>query len=148
MAGMDWDERGRRAREGLSPLHFLVGTWEGEGKSHGEPVRARLEVNLRFEDTVLEARERLLDPNGALTHEDASFYRYDVTARQIKVLQVMAHAWLSDQLVSPEPWGCRWYAGPLSPRVDYRAEGSDTLVEEVWEPDARAPSLRVVYRRS
>ena len=28
MGDMDWDERGRQAREGLADLHFLVGSWE------------------------------------------------------------------------------------------------------------------------
>jgi hypothetical protein len=147
MGPTDWDARGAAAREGLEPLRFLVGRWQGEGSSDGVSVRASLEIAPRFGDTVLEARERLEDDDGALLHEDASFYRYDPVARQIKVLQIMAHAWVTDQLVQPEDWGCRWYNGPEMPRVELRPDGPDGLLEEVWEPEARQPSVRVRYRR-
>lgn len=148
MAEMDWAERGQLAREGLAPLRFLVGSWSGSGASQSQPVAATLEVRSILQDSVLEARERLFGADGALEHEDLTFYRYDPVARQLKVIQLMAHAWVTQALVQPEPDGCRWYAGPFAPAVWLRPQGEDGLVEEVWEPGAAAPALRLVYRRA
>ena len=147
MGLISWEERGARARDGLGALQFLVGEWTGEGHSHGEPVVGRLKVWSCFGDTFLEARETLTTPSGELEHEDACFYRYDPESRVIKVTQHMAHAWTSESLVSPEPWGARWYSGPFSPRVELRPDGPDVLVESVFDPEETEPSLRVVWRR-
>ena len=42
MSELDWEERGRLAREGLDPVRFLVGNWEGAGDSDGQKVTSRL----------------------------------------------------------------------------------------------------------
>lgn len=143
-----WEDRGAQTREGLRPLYFLIGSWSGAGHSQGEPVQAHLRAALCFEETVLEVRERLTDAQGALCYEDVTFYRFDPTARQIKVLQISAPAWTSEQIVQPEPWGLRWYAGPFAPQVRIRQEGEDTLLEAVFEPDADAPVVAIRYQRA
>lgn len=148
MGVISWEERGARARWGLVPLGFLLGDWVGEGQSHGSPLRGTLSVKLCFGDTYLEGRETLHGPDGAVEHEDATFYRFDPDSGVIKVTQHMAHAWTSESLVQPEPWGARWYSGPFSPRVELRNEGPDRLVEEVYDPDEPEPSLRIVWRRA
>lgn len=148
MGVISWEERGSRAREGLLPMRFLEGTWVGEGETRGEPVRARLVVVRCFQDTYLEARETLMDASGEVQHEDVCFYRFDPENMVVKVTQHMAHAWTSDSLVQPEPWGARWYSGPFSPRVEWRLLAADRMVEEVYDPEESEPSLSITYRRA
>lgn len=143
-----WEDRGELAREGLRPLHFLVGTWTGGGAGHEGPLKATLSASLCVEDTVLMVREQNQDARGELVYEDLSLYRYDPVARQLKVLQVTAPAWLTEQLVVAEPWGCRWYAGPFAPQVVLRLDDAGALRVEVWEPEAARPAQVVSYRRA
>lgn len=147
MGVISWEERGRRAQAGLLPVRFLEGSWVGEGETRGEAVTARLEVRRCLSETYLEARETLTTGGGDLEHEDVCFYRYDPDNMVIKVTQHTAFAWTTESLVQPEAWGARWYSGPFSPRVEWRLEAVDRLVEMVFDPEEADPSLVIRYRR-
>ena len=147
---LDWDERGALCRSSIDFLRFLVGRWEGEGLTHGEAVRGRLEARLRFGDTFLHMEETLRGADGRVTHEDAAFMRYDPDAEVVRVTHYMAHGWVSEQLVRPagEGTGAFWYAGPFSPRVELRPDGPDGLVLRVMVPEQDEPDTVVRYRRA
>ena len=146
---LDWEERGRVCRAQLDFARFLVGEWQGRGHSRGEPVRARLLVRDRFAGTFLHCEESLWGPDGALSHEDAAFFRYDPDAELVRVTHYMANGWVSEQLLRPtaQAPGCFWYGGPMAPRVDLRPEGEDGLRVEVWLPEDAAPDTVILYRR-
>ncbi|MDP6933827.1 MAG: hypothetical protein QGG40_12965 [Myxococcota bacterium] len=135
-----------RARDGLQPVRFLLGSWEGDGQSFGEPLHGTLEAHARFEDTVIEVRETLYRTDGTLEHEDLCLYRLDSSGTQLLVAQVMAPGWLTDQPVTLQAGGLFWSSGPLTPRAHLRREGDD-LVEEVWFPDRDEPDVWLRFHR-
>ena len=150
----DWAEVERQARAAVAELGFLVGSWEGEGHLHGEPVRAYLHVTPAFDGTFLEATERHLDPDGRIDHEDRAFYRYVDTEKRLKVLHLMAPAWTADRVVQlheePDGSGVRamsWESGPFEPRVEWRTEGADGLVCTVRMPFTVEAASVVRYAR-
>ncbi|MCK6503803.1 hypothetical protein L6R53_10455 [Myxococcota bacterium] len=147
---LDWDERGALCRTALDFLRFLVGRWEGQGHSHGQAVRARLEGRLRCGDTILQLEESLWDADGALVHEDIALIRLDPDAELVRVTHMMAHAWVSEQLVRPFDGGpgCFWYAGPFSPRAELRPDGPDALDVVVRVPEQPEPDTALRYRRA
>lgn len=144
---MSWEQRGLMCRLALAPARSLLGAWEGEGASYGQPLRGRLEVRERFGGTWIEAAETLWDAAGAVDHEDLTLYRFDPEAGQLRALQVMAHAWSQDHVVLVEPDGLRWYHGPSSPTVRLRFAGEDRLRVEVREPEDGEIVLAMDYRR-
>lgn len=145
---MSWEERIRRTREALDPLRFLLGEWRGEGQVHGEALYGQLSVASVLGDSFLEARERLVDASGALSHEDISYYRYDVRERQLRVNQLMAGAWQAEQWVVPTEAGCRWYAGPFAAKVEFVLQSDGSLLIEIYDPEATSPSGHMTYRRA
>lgn len=145
---MAWDERLRQTREALAPLRFLEGSWQGEGTIHGESLRGQLTAASVFGDSFIEARERLFDAQGALSHEDVAFYRYDVKERHLRVTQLMAGAWQQEQWVVPTEAGFRWYAGPFAAKVEFLRQPDGSLLIEIYDPEAMVPSGRMRYRRA
>ncbi len=90
-----WDARARASIDGLAPLRFLVGRFEGQGQDHGAPIRAEAEGLLRLDGSWLELRERLREPDGTLLYEDFALYRFDPVDGQLRVMHFSARAWLS-----------------------------------------------------
>lgn len=147
MSEQDWDARTRQAQAGLTPLRFLLGRWRGAGHSHGAPISATLEVRLCLGGTFIEARETLYDADGALDHEDISFYRFDAREGHIRVRQMMAPALLSERLVLPLPdgGGVRWYEGPLGVQVFFSPTPDGGLKERVLLPLQSEPAVVIAY---
>lgn len=148
----DWTEVEARALAALEPLGFLLGTWEGEGESHGRAVRARLQVTPVLGGSFLEAVEQHLDEDGGVDHEDRAFYRWEHLEKRLKVLHLMAPAFTTDRvvrLVEEEGVvvGVRWDGGPVAPRVEWRAEGEGGLRCTVTMPYTVEPASTVRYRR-
>lgn len=143
-----WEERQRLTRSGLDLARFLVGDWEGDGTSHGLPVRGRLSVRAILGETFLEARETSLDAQGAVDHEDLALYHYDVDEGHLSVEHFMAPGWVARHHVEPLPDGpgCIWNSGPFSPRVVLRPVG-DGLVVSVWLPGEAAACTIMRYTR-
>ena len=147
---LDWDERGEICRSSLAFLHFLQGSWEGQGETHGQAVQARFEARLRFGDTFLQCEEVMRGEDGEIAHQDLAMMRYDPDAEVVRVTHYMAHGWVSEQLVRPFDGGpgAFWYAGPFSPRVELRPEGDDVLIVRVVLPEQEQPDTEVRYRRA
>lgn len=141
-----------RAREGLAPLAFLVGRWAGLGSSHGAPLRGELVVQPVLGGTFLEARERLIDEDGALDHEDIAFYRYDVEEGDLRVTHLQPPAWTAHARVEALPaadgGGVLWDSGPLQPRVLWRPFGPDRLLCAVFLPGEPEPASLMRYSRA
>ena len=144
-----WEERQRRARSGLDLVRFLVGQWEGEGTSNGEPLRGRLVVRAILGDSFLEARETLFDASGQVDHEDLALYHYDVDEEHASVEYFMAPGWVARHHVEPlgSGPGCAWTSGPFSPRVELRPDEAG-FSSSVWLPGEPVPSTVMRYRRA
>ena len=126
-----------QTRAGLARLHFLVGSWTGEGVSLGEAVRGRMVATLELSGCFLLTREQSLGPDGAVTHEDLAMYRWEAGEQTLKVRHMQVPGVIQEYHVEArdpaQPGaGVRWNAGPFSPRVVLRPEGADGLVSEVW----------------
>ncbi|NOY28150.1 MAG: hypothetical protein GXP62_19975, partial [Oligoflexia bacterium] len=91
---LDWDERGEICRSSLQFLHFLCGSWVGQGHSRGEPVQARFRARLCFEETFLQCEETLRCADGQLSHEDLAMTRYDPDGEVVRVTHFMARGWV------------------------------------------------------
>ena len=55
--------------EGLSRLRFLLGDWDGDGISHGEAIRGRLQIRGLADGGFIEQRDYLLEEE-RVVHED------------------------------------------------------------------------------
>jgi hypothetical protein len=152
MAGEGPPDDAERAQAGLAPLAWMIGTWVGVGRAHGQPVQGQLVARRILDGSFLEVRERLGDPAGGPDHEDLSFYRHDAE-RGLRVLHLMAPAHVVDREVQVLPTGpdlqcaLRWYENPFAPRVELRWDGSE-LRSEVWLPLAPAPEVVLSWRRA
>lgn len=135
-----WEARRSVARAGLAPALLLLGEWAGEGLAHGEPVQATLRVRAVLDGTQIEVWERVGE------HEDVCYYRFDVGTGQIRVLHLMAPAMVAEYAVEVALGAIEWVTPPNVPGVVCSADG-DGLLTEVWWPDAKAPEVRIRYRR-
>ncbi len=149
MAGdaSDWTARGRTTREGLLPLHFLLGDFEGTGTDAGRPVLARATGRLLLDGSWLELRERLFEPDGTLNHQDFALYRFDPVEDGLRVLHFMGRAWHSQYPIHVEAEGrLRWTTGVGGPMVILSATEAG-WTSRVRLPDQDQPSVVLDYRR-
>ncbi len=142
-----WEERGRATREGIAPLDFLVGSWNGSGTSHGQPITGKLVVRPILDGTWLEARETQFGASGAQEHADVSLYRYDPEEHRIEVIHLMAHAHKSRHPVEEVDDAFHWITGPMAPRLEIRS-CPPGLRFEVWFPFEEAASVIMDYTPS
>jgi len=137
-----WAEQGKKAHEGLQPLRFLIGVWEGAGISHGAQVHGKLTVEPILDGTWLRATEIITEAKTGTTTIDLCFYRYHAEAESLQVLQFYEHAHLSTLLVEPTASGFRWITGPMAPQLAFEQtnvgfryaaamDGQDTPVSEM-----------------
>lgn len=145
----EWQQHIEAIQAGVRPLHFLEGTWKGEGISDGQPVRGHLTARLVLGGTFLECSEELFNAAGDLDHEDRVFYRYDSENQTIRALHLQHPGWVAerhvDQLVD-QP-GIVWRGGPTLPRVQVRQIDDDTVHIAVWLPGDEDPVTHLTYRR-
>lgn len=137
---------GVRAREGIQPLLFLLGEWEGEGMDLEGPVRAFLSASLLMDGSWIQVRERLVDGAGAVQYEDMTLYRFDPVEDQVKVLHLMPQAHKMEYPVLVSGTGFRWVTGPFGAMVQVSRVG-DGWENRVVLPGETSPSLVVTYRR-
>ncbi len=141
-----WDARARASIDGLAPLRFLVGRFEGQGQDHGAPIRAEAEGLLRLDGSWLELRERLREPDGTLLYEDFALYRFDPVDGQLRVMHFSARAWLSRYPARVDTEGAlHWTTGVGGPKVVLEpAEGG--WRSRVTLPDEKEPAVVLQYR--
>ena len=140
-----WAKRGDMAKLGISALQFMVGQWQGQGTSHGQPVTATLMVSPQLDGTWLQACETLLDSNGAPEHTDLSYYRYDPESERLEVLHLMDHATLHRHPVEPVGNALHWITGPGAPRLAIIPQVSGFRMEVQFPTDA-APVVAIDYK--
>ena len=142
-----WHARARSCRDGLLPLHFLVGRFEGHGADSGQPVRAEATGTLVLDGSWLELRERLLGTEGELLYDDFVLYRYDPAEEGLRVLHFMERAWHSQYPVHLAPDGAiHWTTGVGGPRVHIQASPTG-WGSQVTLPDEDTPTVVLEYQR-
>ncbi len=142
-----WQARTSLCLEGLDPLRFLVGRFEGRGTDSGEPILATAHGRLLLDGSWLELRERLLGPDGDLLYEDFALYRFDPTEEGLRVLHFMERAWHAQYPVHVDADGAaHWTTGPVGPRVRLEAT-EDGWCSRVTMPGDDAPTTALNYRR-
>jgi hypothetical protein len=148
MDSTDWSALGRAVQTALEDLDFLIGSWEGEGHSHGEPIEGRLCIQRVAGGGFVQAQDQTIE-GGRVTHEDLAIYRWDSPNESLRVHHysppgvVMDHYVLFDK----QRGGIRWVSGPDAPRVELWPEGAE-LVMEVFLPGESAATQRMRYRRT
>ncbi len=144
---MDWTARGRQTREGLAPLHFLVGDFEGRGTDDGQLVHAQASGRLLLDGSWLELRERLLQPDGTPIHADFTLYRFDPVEGGLRVLHFMERAWHSQYPVHLQaPGRIQWTTGVGGPKVTLVATDRGWR-GQVQLPDQAEPTVLLEYHR-
>jgi hypothetical protein len=141
-----WHARARVCRDGLHPLAFLVGSFEGRGLDHGEPVLARAEGRLRLDGSWLELHDRLFDPQGQPLYEDFALYRFDPAEGGLRVLHFLERSWHSQYPVHLVDDALHWTTGVGGPRVVLSPTPTGWR-SEVTMPEDTEPSVVLEYRR-
>jgi hypothetical protein len=134
-------------QQGLAPLDFLLGLWEGSGHSYGDPIRGRLQVERIAGGGFVLARDQLLE-DGQVSHEDLAIYRWDSPNQCLRVQHYSPPGILADHYVlfDKERIGIRWVSGPLAPRIELWLENA-ALCVEVFLPGEEEPTQRISYTR-
>ena len=144
----DWTSRARSTREGIAPLRFLIGDFEGRGTDSGQPIHARASGRLLLDGSWLELRERLLAPDGTPIHEDFALYRFDPVEEGLRVMHFMERAWHAQYPVHLEaPGRVRWTTGVGGPQVTIAATDLGWS-SQVRLPDQAEPTVVLAYRRT
>jgi hypothetical protein len=142
-----WQARTRACIDGLLPLGFLVGSFEGRGSDSGQPILAQATGRLLLDGSWLELRERLLSPAGELLYEDFALYRHDPKEGGLRVLHFMERAWHAQYPVHVDAQGALdWTTGVGGPRV--RLHPTDAgWNSRVTLPDEQQPTVLLNYSR-
>lgn len=142
-----WHARAHCCREGLLPLAFLVGEFEGRGTDSGQPVLAEASGRLLLDGSWLELKERLLTAGGVLLYEDFALYRFDPSEDGLRVLHFMERAWHTQYPVHVDHEGAlHWTTGVGGPRVVLRAT-EQGWGSQVTLPGEDEPTVVLDYRR-
>ena len=147
MDGGEDTERSSTVAQGLSPLRFLLGHWEGAGQCHGEPIEGRLDITLLADGGFIEQRDRLIE-GGRVTHEDLAIYRVDALSQGLRVQHYSPPGQLIDHyvLLDDSRGGIRWVAGPGAARIElWPDEGA--LCMAVLLPGEQEPIQTMRYTR-
>jgi len=142
-----WQARTRQSLDGITPVGFLVGDFEGQGTDSGQPVLAEATGRLLLDGSWIELRERLLSPEGELLYEDFALYRFDPAEEGLRVMHFMERAWHNQYPVHIDPEGAlHWTTGVGGPRVVIRAT-AEGWGSTVTLPDETPPTVVLDYRR-
>ena len=143
----DWNSLRKSIDEALAEIGFLMGVWQGQGTSHGEPVSGRLTIRLIADGGFMEQREELLE-GGAVVHEDLAIYRWDATNQSLRVQHFAPPGVVNDAyvLLDSERPGLRWVAGPGAARVEIWPE-SNVLHLHVFLPGSPEAVQKMRYTR-
>ncbi len=141
----DWEKRAALTLSRVQVLHFLVGSWQGQGHDSGQAIVARATGRLRLDGSWLELHEQLCDPSGEPLYEDFSLYRYDPAQESLRVLHFMERSWHKEYEVRLEGSSLYWFTGPFGPRVRLNP------TELGWQstvrlPDDPRPTVELSYR--
>ena len=147
MNEQDWTEQGRRAREEIASLAFLIGEWEGHGQYYGTPVHGQLLVTSILDGTWIEAKESILKESDDSPMTDRTLYRFDSESDALQVLQLIEHAHMSTHTVELTPDGFRWITGPGSPQLYFRRQ-ADGISYTIQSAEEDAPSVQMSYKRT
>lgn len=142
-----WESRARTTREGLAPLHFLVGQFEGQGSDGGRPIRARAVGRLLLDGSWLELAEEILAPDGAVDYRDLALYRFDPAEEGLRVLHLMERAWFAQYPVHVDrEMRLCWTTGVGGAEV-ILAPSDEGWGSRVRLPDESEPSVILNYLR-
>lgn len=133
--------------EGLSRLRFLLGDWDGDGISHGEAIRGRLQIRGLADGGFIEQRDYLLEEE-RVVHEDLAIYRLDAASQSVRVQHFAPPGQVIDHYVLPDEarGGIRWVAGPGAARIEIWPEGGE-LCLAVFLPGDTEPAQSMRYKR-
>ena len=147
MNEQQWTEQGRRAREEIASLRFLIGEWVGHGHYHGKEVTGHLDVAAILDGTWIEANETIQEASEGPPLTDRSFYRFDSESDALQVMQLFEHAHMSTHTVELTTDGFRWITGPGSPQLHFR-KTKDGITYTIQSVDEDAPSVQMSYMRT
>ena len=145
----EWHQHVEAVQAGVRPLHFLEGTWSGEGFSNGESVRGQLTARLVLGATFLECTEKLYNAAGELDHEDRVLYRYDSENQTLRALHLQHPGWVAERHVDrlDDHSGIVWRGGPTLTRVQVQQLDQDTVHIAVWMPGDAEAVTQLTYKR-
>lgn len=141
----DWEKRAALTLSRMEALHFLVGSWHGQGHDSGQPIMARTTGRLRLDGSWLELHEQLCDPGGDPLYEDFSIYRYDPVQEGLRVLHFMERSWYKEYAVRLEDSSLRWTTGPFGPLVRLTPTRAGWR-SQVRLPDDPQPTVELSYQ--
>jgi hypothetical protein len=132
---------------GVAELEWMVGRWRIEGEVGGAAVTGEAEVRFGVEGCVLEARERVLGPDGALDYEDLAVYHWDAGALALRVHHFAAPGEVTRYTALPLDGrrGVHWMRDDLAARVVIWPD-EQGFCSEVWFGVSEAPESRLRYR--
>ena len=147
MEPKQWEQELKAIQHAMGRLEFLLGSWRGQGMSHGEPIHGYLRIQRLGGGGFVEQRDFLLEED-RVVHEDLAIYRWDSANQSLRVQHyappgtvVVAYVGFDE-----ERNGLRWLSGPGSPRVEIWRE-DERLFLSVFLPGQVEPSQTMTYRR-
>ena len=144
MNEQQWTEQGRRAREEIRSLSFMIGTWVGHGHHYGKKVTGHLDVKAILDGSWIEANETILEESDGSPLTDRTFYRFDSENDALQVMQLFEHAHMSTHTVEITADGFRWITGPGAPQLHFR-KTADGIAYTIQSVEEDAPRVQMSY---
>ena len=147
MGPTDWKAKEQAIQQAMARLDFLLGSWRGEGESHGKPIQGLLRIQRMAGGGFVEQRDTQVE-NQSVVHDDLAIYRWDDANQTLRVQHYAPPGVVVDAYVlfEAERGGIRWVAGPGAARVEIWPDG-DRLCLAVFLPGESEPAQQMTYQR-